>query len=468
MSMNKKRIILTFTLIMALASASFAYGAAVPSDVAGASYEAAVSALMDKGIITGDTNGNFNPDTTLTRAQACVIIVKTMNPPAAEVTGTATQPAAKSDFTDMTGYGWAEGYISYAVKHGVTKGYPDGTFKPGNPVTMNELVTMVLRAAAYTDESLGGTWPSNYMGKAIELNVLKGTPETDVVYASKWMAAQIDYNALDQIEKANPQQQTPSDSQATPAGVPDTSTMTYVTGSFNSAMSTFNGKTLADNVKIYTYGKKASFSSTMTFSKKAADYRLETVYKYKNVETSAFYQVENGKIVTMVIPKDVGFSGLAYVVINETYTSTNAKGDSVTGLKTLAAGKEIKWLCEKGLTVPSKAEYLGGTLYELKLKDGAVTGINKTTDPHRGDVFNELSGTAFIGIDDYSNNVVSLTGGDKTEIKDNATIYVMNAANPTEYKIGKQADIKDGNQIRVYDMSDDDNGAGDIVVVLAD
>ena len=170
----------------------------------------------------------------------------------------------------------------------------------------------------------------------------------------------------------------------------------------------------------------------------------------------------------MVIPKDVGFSGLAYVVINETYTSTNAKGDSVTGLKTLAAGKEIKWLCEKGLTVPSKAEYLGGTLYELKLKDGAVTGINKTTDPHRGDVFNELSGTAFIGIDDYSNNVVSLTGGDKTEIKDNATIYVMNAANPTEYKIGKQADIKDGNQIRVYDMSDDDNGAGDIVVVLAD
>ena len=109
------------------------------------------------------------------------------------------------------------------------------------------------------------------------------------------MAAQIDYNALDQIEKANPQQQTPSDSQATPAGVPDTSTMTYVTGSFNSAMSTFNGKTLADNVKIYTYGKKASFSSTMTFSKKAADYRLETVYKYKNVETSAFYQVENGK-----------------------------------------------------------------------------------------------------------------------------------------------------------------------------
>ena len=141
MSMNKKRIILTFTLIMALASASFAYGAAVPSDVAGASYEAAVSALMDKGIITGDTNGNFNPDTTLTRAQACVIIVKTMNPPAAEVTGTATQPAAKSDFTDMTGYGWAEGYISYAVKHGVTKGYPDGTFKPGNPVTMNELVT---------------------------------------------------------------------------------------------------------------------------------------------------------------------------------------------------------------------------------------------------------------------------------------------------------------------------------------
>jgi hypothetical protein len=267
--------------------------------------------------------------------------------------------------------------------------------------------------------------------------------------------------------KANPQQQTPSDSQTTPAGVPDTSKMTYVTGSFNSAMTTFNGKTLADNVKIYTYGKKASFSSTMTFSKKIADYRLDTVYKYKDVETPAFYKVENGKVVTMVIPKDVGFSGHVYGVINGTYTSTNVKGDTVTGLKTLAAGQEIKWLCEKGLTAPGKADYLSGTLYELNVKNGIVQSICETAN-HKGDVFDELSGNAFVEIDKYSNNVVTFAGGDLYEINDNATVYVMDSAHQTEYKVGRQADIKDGNQIRVYDISDDDQQTGDIVVVLAD
>jgi hypothetical protein len=464
------KTMIAFMLVLLLSTTGVF--AAVPDDVKGQAYEAAVSELMDKWIITGDTDGNFNPDSTLTRAQACIIIVKSMNPPSSEVVGTATQPAPKSGFSDMSGYGWADGYIGYAVKHGVTKGYPDGTFKPGNKVTMNELITMVLRAAGYSDETLGGTWPSNYTGKAIELEILNNLPAPLPEYATKWMAAQVDYNTLDLIEKANPQKEEESPSQTTPEGVPDTSGMTYVKGSFNSSMTTFNGKTLADDVEIYTYGQEKSFSSTMTFSKKAADYRMDTVYKYKNVETPAFYQLENGKIVSMVIPKDVGFTGLAYVVINGTYTSTNAKGEKVTGLNTLAAGREIKWLCDKGLAdIPEKTggdSYLNGTVYEIRLDDGIVESIYKSTESHRGDVFDELSGTDFVEITDFDNNVVELSDGNKFEIKDNATVYVMDADDQTEYRVGKQSSIKAGNQIRIIDMSDDDEISGDIVVVLAD
>lgn len=468
----KNKLFRTIAITLAFMLSTTGIFAAVPDDVKGQSYEAAVSALMDKGIITGDTNGNFNPDSVLTRAQACIIVVKSMNPPAADVTGTATQSVAKSGFSDMTGYGWAEGYISYAVKHGVTKGYPDGTFKPGNSVTMNELVTMVLRAADYTDDTLGGTWPANYMTKASELNLLAGTPDVLPAHATKWIAAQVDYNALAQIEKANPQEESTSPSQETPSGVPDTTAMTFITGSFNSEMTTFKGKEISDDVKIYTYGLKKDFSSTMTFSKKIADYRMDTVYKYKNVETPAYYKVENDKIVSMVIPRDVGFSGLAYVVINGTYSSANAKGEAVTGLRTYAAGKEIKWLCEKGLTgIPAKTgvnSYLNGTVYEIKLTDGIVKSIYQSTDSHRGDVFDEISGTAFAEVGDYSNNVVTLTSGDKFEIKDNATVYVLEEGDQSEYKIGKQSSIKDGNKIRVYDMSDDEEISGDIVVVLED
>lgn len=467
---NKVRKIIAITLILLL-SATGVF-AAVPDDVKGQSYEAAVAALMDKGIITGDTDGSFNPDSTLTRAQACIIIVKSMNPPSSEVVGTATQPAPKSGFSDMSGYGWADGYIGYAVKHGVTKGYPDGTFKPGNKVTMNELITMVLRAAGHTDEVLGGTWPSNYTEKAAALELLNNLPSPLPEYAAKWMAAQIDYNALDLIVKANPQEEEESPSQATPEGVPDTSEMTYVKGSFNSAMTTFNGKTLADDVEIYTYGQEKKFSSTMTFSKKAADYRMETVYKYKSVETPAFYQMENGEIVSMVIPKDVGFTGLAYVVINGTYSSSNAEGETVSGLKTLAAGREIKWLCEKGLSgIPEKSgsdSYLSGIVYEIRLSDGTVIGISTSEESHRGDVFDELSGTDFAEIADFDDQVVELSDGSKYEIKENATVYTMEEDDRSEYNVGKQSSIKEGNQIRIFDMSDDDEISGDIIVVLED
>ena len=185
--------------VMVLALMSSNAFAAVPEDVTGQSYEVAVSTLMEKGIITGDTDGSFHPDSELTRAQACTIIVKAMNP-SANSAGTA-----KADvFKDMAGYGWAAGYISYAVKTGVTNGYPDGTFKPGNNVTLNELVTMVLRAADYSDEKLGGTWPDNYLTKADELKLFNSIPTPLPAYATKWMAAEITYSLLDEIVAANP------------------------------------------------------------------------------------------------------------------------------------------------------------------------------------------------------------------------------------------------------------------------
>lgn len=468
---NKLLKMIAITLILLLSTTGAFAAVEVPQDVKGHMYEEAVLALMEKGIITGDTDGNFYPDSDLTRAQACIIIVKAMGAPSAEVVGTATQPAVKSGFPDMSGYGWAEGYISYAVKHGVTKGYPDGTFKPGNKVTMNEFVTMALRAAGYSDEILGGTWPSNYTGKAAELEIYQLIPAPLPDKAAKWMAAQFTYNALELIEKANPPAEDKDPVPETPKGVPDTADMIFEKGSFNSTMTTFNGKELADDVVIYTYGKEKEYKSTMTFSKKAGDYRLDTRYKYKNTETPAFYRLKDGKIVEMVVPRDVGFTGRAYGVINGTYSTTNAAGDKVTGLITLVAGNEVKWLGQKGLTgIPPKTgadSYLNGTLYEINLVKGEVRSIYKSTESHKAEIFDEISGTDFVEIKSYKNNVVELEKGDLYEIKSNATVYIMDANDRTEYKVGKHSNIKKGNEIRIYDMTEDDNEvSGDIVVVL--
>src|SRR5665648_67471 len=173
-----KRIvsIVSIVLVILMPCSGLAFAAAVPSDVTGNAYEEAIKVLSEKGIITGDV----------------------------EVTGTAEQPII-SYFADMSGYGWAEGYIGYAVKIGIVNGYPDGTFKPGALVSIQEITTMVMRASGYTDAALGGPYPSNYMENGTDLGLFKDMT-TDInspMKVTKAMTAKIIFNALAMIEKAD-------------------------------------------------------------------------------------------------------------------------------------------------------------------------------------------------------------------------------------------------------------------------
>ena len=162
-------------------------------DIAGEAYEDAVMALMEKEIITGSTDGNFHPDSELNRAQVCVMVVKAAGLPLSE---------GPTGFKDMSGYGWADTYVKTAYEYGIVNGYGGGLFKPGASVSSDELVTFVLRAGGFTDESLKGEWPQNYIEKGQEKGLYEKQPEEMPKTALKWMAAQMIYDGLPMIEKA--------------------------------------------------------------------------------------------------------------------------------------------------------------------------------------------------------------------------------------------------------------------------
>ena len=188
----KKVLSISLALLLFLSTGAFAFGA-VPSDVLGKDYERAVNTLVEKEIVTGSTDGLFHPDDPLNRAQVCVMAVKAAG---------GTLEEGSSGFSDMNGYGWAEPFVLYAVQYGITSGYTDGTFKPSRSVSSNELVTFVLKAAGYSNDELPGVWPENYINKGKELGIYKGLPEEMPVLATKWMAAQMLFNGLELIEKA--------------------------------------------------------------------------------------------------------------------------------------------------------------------------------------------------------------------------------------------------------------------------
>ena len=117
------------------------------SDVAaGAWYNHAVSTLSAMGIVKGDSNGKFNPNASITRAEFAAI--------AARFDDKANTSAAS--FSDIANH-WAKDEISAAANNGWITGYTDGTFRPNNRITRAEdmaLVNRVLKRLPETDEDL--------------------------------------------------------------------------------------------------------------------------------------------------------------------------------------------------------------------------------------------------------------------------------------------------------------------------
>lgn len=454
---------LALALVMTVSSAVFA--ASVPSDIEGTTYEEAVKTLFENGVVTGDTDGKFYPESNLTRAQACIMLVKAIDPQSDLVNGTATQSTRKTSFSDLKGYSWAQGYIAYAVEYGIVKGYPDGTFKPGANVTTNEMLTMVLRASGYTDDKIEGTWPEAHIEKAEQLGILNKLEENYPEASTKGMAAQMISNQLTELQKNAPviEDKPQGIDKDTATEAPYTKNMEFATGSFGSDMTTFAGKSISKQAKIYTYGLKNDYSVSMTMSEKKEDYIETNVYRYKDTKTPVWYEVEDGKIVKMILPSNVGFTGNIYCVINDIERVVNGNKEAVAGFETLTAAKKVTWLAKDGLNtnVYTESTKGDGQVYELKAVDGTIKNI-ATTAGAKGKKFTEFT-SGWTAITNYDDRVVRISG-DIFEVKENASVYVWDD-DKNEYKVGRLSSIKEGKDIRAYDVSDDDESSADVVVV---
>ena len=154
---------------------AFAAEVEVPTDVKGTRFEDAVRVLMEKEILSGYPDGTYLPDNTINRAEACTAVVKAVDPVEA-----AKETTKASIFTDMDAYAWAQKYVGLAVDKGIVSGYGNNIFKPQNPVTYNEMATMLVNAMGYSAKDLGADpWPANYVNKANELGLFEDVLATD-------------------------------------------------------------------------------------------------------------------------------------------------------------------------------------------------------------------------------------------------------------------------------------------------
>lgn len=100
-------------------------------------YHNAVDYVLGNDLMKGTGKTTFSPDATLTRGMVVTVLGRMAGVKTSDYTGTS--------FSDVKAGSWYAPYVQWASKQGLVKGYEDGTFKPEQNVTREEMVTMLFR-----------------------------------------------------------------------------------------------------------------------------------------------------------------------------------------------------------------------------------------------------------------------------------------------------------------------------------
>ncbi len=135
----------------------------------------AVMDLYNKGIVSGDGNNYIYPENGITREEIAKIALTVNQIP--EETGLEIDAADKGDVS-----AWATNIVATAMKKGILVGYGDGTIRPKQVVTREEMVAMFIRALGvqadnkstnFSDVS-AEAWSAAYVAAASDLGFVKG------------------------------------------------------------------------------------------------------------------------------------------------------------------------------------------------------------------------------------------------------------------------------------------------------
>ena len=184
-------------LVMAFAMAFTMMAGAAYTDQADIVATEAVDTLAALNVMTGNPDGSFAPNKTVTRAEMCRMIYTIRsggNDDASSYAG------MKTTFTDVADTAWYAGYVKYCQSVGIVSGRSDKIFDPNANVSGVEAALMCLRVMGYdpAKANIGGsTWSTTTIGLATENGLLDDVNCPITTGLPRQYAAQIMYNMID-------------------------------------------------------------------------------------------------------------------------------------------------------------------------------------------------------------------------------------------------------------------------------
>jgi len=142
--------------------------------------------LASKLIVRGISENKFGPDRAVTRAEFATMLTRAL--------GLANEEGSTQTlFKDVQDSDWYVQSILEAAKAGLIKGYDDGTFKPMDTLTREQMTAMAVRVlqwingnqkaepsriSAFSDGHSVDDWATASFAVAIDQNLIKGKTKT--------------------------------------------------------------------------------------------------------------------------------------------------------------------------------------------------------------------------------------------------------------------------------------------------
>jgi len=128
--------------------------------------------------VSGYPDGSFRPDSSITRAEVSALLFNLIENDA------KLTPILSSagHFSDVQSASWYFQAISYLASIGVLSGYPDGTFHPNNEMTRAELTTLLslffdLTYGDHPFPDIHGHWAYRHIASAFNKDWISGYPD---------------------------------------------------------------------------------------------------------------------------------------------------------------------------------------------------------------------------------------------------------------------------------------------------
>ncbi len=143
-------------------------------------YFAEIDFAAVNGLLNGTAPHVYEPNTSLTRAMFVTMLYRMMN------AAPLTKEVCELTFTDIPEKTWYEDSVYWAARNSVVNGYEDGTFRPNNKITREEMCAILDRLMTalgkeiepaeltFADTEDIGAWARDSVARLVQTEIIRG------------------------------------------------------------------------------------------------------------------------------------------------------------------------------------------------------------------------------------------------------------------------------------------------------